>query len=195
MAPALYLLAHGAGAPSSSPWMKAWARRLARHGKVKTFDYPYVKKGRRSPDKLPVLLEAHRAALADASKGHRGPRVLIGKSMGGRVGCHLALEEKVQAVVCLGYPLKGMGKAGKVRDEVLLALRTKILFVQGTRDNLCPLDLLAKVRKKMLAKNELFVVEGGNHSLVATKTALKERGITQDDVDEEILSAIVKFVG
>ena len=173
--------------------MKGWARRLAHHGKVETFDYPYMQKGRRSPDKLPVLLQAHREALVRACKGHGGRRVLIGKSMGGRVGCHLALEEKVDAVVCLGYPLKGMGKAGKVRDEVLLALRTKILFVQGTRDNLCPLDLLASVRRKMKAKNELFVVEGGNHSLEVTQTVLKSRGVTQQDVDEEILGKIVKF--
>jgi hypothetical protein len=191
----LYLLAHGAGAPSSSAWMKDWARRLARHGTVTTFDYPYMQKGRRAPDRLPVLLEAHGQALASASKGHRGPRVLIGKSMGGRVGCHLALEESVDAVVCLGYPLKGMAKNAKLRDEVLLALKTKTLFVQGTRDNLCPLDLLAEVRRKMKAKNSLFVVEGGNHSLLVTKTALAERGMSQDDVDEEILNAIVAFVG
>ena len=34
-----------------------------------------------------------------------GPVVLIGKSMGSRIGCHLALEEDVAALVCLGYPL------------------------------------------------------------------------------------------
>jgi predicted alpha/beta-hydrolase family hydrolase len=194
MASPLFLLAHGAGAPSSSPWMKNWARLLGRHGKVKAFDYPYMKLGRRAPDKLQVLIEAHRRALDLASKGHRGPRVLIGKSMGSRVGCHLALEEKVDGVVCLGYPLKGMGKAGKLRDEVLLALETQILFVQGTRDNLCPLDVLAEVRNKMSAASELFVVDAGNHSLAVTKTALAARGITQADVDEEILEAIVRFV-
>ncbi len=114
--------------------------------------------------------------------------------MGGRVGCHVALEEKVDRVICLGYPLKGMGKKASLRDEVLLALATPILFVQGTRDSLCPLDLLDTVRKKMKANNVLFVVESGNHSLQATKTHLRETGRTQDDIDTDIVGAIEAFV-
>ena len=84
--------------------------------------------------------------------------------MGGRVGCHVALEEKVAGVICLGYPLQS-GATGAMRDEVLLALRTPILFVQGSRDALCPLDKLAAVRARMTAPSTLLVVEGGNHSL------------------------------
>ena len=84
--------------------------------------------------------------------------------MGSRIGCHLANQEAVTGLVCLGYPLVAAG-TGAVRDEVLLALSTPILFVQGTRDPLGPLDQLASVRSKMRSRNELHVVEGGNHSL------------------------------
>ena len=35
--------------------------------------------------------------------------LLIGKSMGGRIGCHVSLEEKVNGLVCFGYPLVAMG--------------------------------------------------------------------------------------
>lgn len=194
MARPLFVFAHGAGAGSGSPWMQSWAERLRSLGKVTLFDYPYMRQGRRSPDRLPKLIEAHREALGSARRGHRGRVVLIGKSMGSRVGCHLALEERVDALVCLGYPLKGSGKTGAVRDEVLLALQTRILFVQGTRDPLCPLDLLATVRRRMKAENELHVVESGNHSLLATKTELKAKHETQDDVDERILAAIADFL-
>ena len=74
--------------------------------------------------------------------------------MGGRVGCHVALEETVAGVICLGYPLQS-GATGAMRDEVLLALRTPILFVQGSRDALCPLDKLAAVRARMTAPSTL----------------------------------------
>ncbi|HEX8310577.1 MAG TPA: hypothetical protein VF614_04610 [Chthoniobacteraceae bacterium] len=47
----------------------------------------------------------------------------------------------------------------------------------------------------MSATNELYVVEGGDHSLLATKTQLKASGETQDDVDQRILLTIEKFVG
>ena len=106
-------------------------------GDVVAFDYPYMRAGRKAPDRLPVLIDAHRAVLAKAQARAKGPVFLIGKSMGGRVGCHLALEEPVAGVICLGYPLQS-GATGAMRDEVLLALRTPILFVQGSRDALCP---------------------------------------------------------
>ena len=69
--------------------------------------------------------------------------------MGGRVGCHVALVDPVQAVICFGYPLCGAGDRTKLRDQVLLELKVPILFVQGTRDPLCPLELLEDVRKRM----------------------------------------------
>ena len=157
------------------------------------FDYPYMVAGRRTPDSLPKLIEAHRAALARARTAHAGPLILIGKSMGSRVGCHLALEETVAGLVCLGYPLKAAGKSGKIRDEVLLALRTPVLFVQGTRDALCPLDLLAQVRARMQTKSELEVVDSGDHSLLATKGHLSAAGLKQEDVDARVLAAIDAF--
>lgn len=190
----LFVFAPGAGAPSTSPWMDRWARRLGQLGSVVRFDYPYQREKRRSPDRLPKLLEAHREALRSARRGRRGPVFLVGKSMGSRVGCHLAAEEPVDGLICLGYPLKGAGKQAKIRDEVLLQLETPILFVQGTRDPLCPLDLLKAVRRRMNAPSALFVVEGGNHSLELTKTELEKRGETQDDVDDRILSAIAELV-
>jgi uncharacterized protein len=194
MTTAVFVFAHGAGAPSSHPWMQGWAKKLATLGKVFPFDYPYMEERRKRPDPLPVLVAAHRAALMEARKSHDGSVVLIGKSMGGRIGCHLALEEEVTAVICLGYPLCGAGNPGKMRDAVLLESTQPILFVQGTRDSLCPLDLLESVRQKMKAPNQLYVVEGGDHSLTVTKGQLKANGETQEDVDARILEKIQEFV-
>jgi predicted alpha/beta-hydrolase family hydrolase len=195
----LFLFAPGAGAPSSHPWMQQWRKRLATIGPVVVFDYPYMRENRKRPDPLPQLIATHREALAEAREKIRERRsdvttILIGKSMGGRIGCHLALEGEVDALVCLGYPLCAMGNRTKLRDEVLRSLRTPILFAQGTRDPLCPLDLLERVRAKMEAPNLLHIVEGGDHSLRVTKQQLLVAGETQDDVDLRILEAIRKFV-
>ena len=190
----LLLFAPGAGAPSSHPWMQRWAALLSRIGIVRTLDYGYMRAGRRRPDRLPELIAAHREALRAARQEHGGPVVLIGKSMGGRIGCHVALEEAVAALVSFGYPLCGGGDPAKLRDTVLRELRTPILFVQGTRDPLCPLDLLGRVRTEMFVPNELHVVEAGDHSLLVTKTHLKLAAETQEVVDERILLAIEKFI-
>jgi predicted alpha/beta-hydrolase family hydrolase len=191
----LFLFAPGAGAPSSHPWMQNWKERLSKIGDVDPFDYDYMREGRKRPDPLPRLIAAHREALLKAREKHRGARTfLIGKSMGGRVGCHVSLEEKVDGLICLGYPLCAMGDRSKLRDEVLRALTTPILFVQGTRDSLCPLDLLERVRAEMKAPNFLYTVEGGDHSLRVPKRQLQATSKTQEDIDQQILKAIEGFV-
>ena len=190
----LLLFAPGAGAPSTHSWMRRWADLLSQIGVVRTLDYAYMREGRKRPDRLPELIAAHHDALSQARESHPGPVVLIGKSMGSRIGCHVSLEERVPALVCLGYPLCGMGDPTKLRDKVLRGLRTPVLFVQGTRDPLCPLELLEQVRADMAAPNELFVVEGGDHSLGVAKKQLKAAGESQEVVEERILAAIRNFV-
>ena len=175
--------------------MQNWKRRLSEISEVDTFDYDYMRAGRKRPDPLPQLIAAHRKALQAAREKHQPDSTfLIGKSMGGRIGCHVSLEEKVDGLVCLGYPLCAMGDRTKLRDKVLRALTTPILFVQGTRDALCPLDLLERVRVEMKAPNFLHVVEGGDHSLRVPKRQLKAMGETQEDVDQRILMSIADFV-
>lgn len=187
-----FLFAPGAGAPSTSAWMVGWRARLETLGDVATFDYPYMRAGRRMPDRLPALLAAHLEALAAARARASGPIFLAGKSMGGRVGCHLALEEQVAGVICFGFPLRSM--SGTLRDEVLVALRTRTLLLQGSRDELCPLELLADVRARMTAPTTLLVVEGGDHSLVLSADVRKAAGTTQAESDARLLAAIEAFV-
>lgn len=175
--------------------MRGWQARLGELGEVTPFDYPYMSAGKKRPDRLPVLLDAHRTAIRQATGD--GPLVLAGKSMGGRIGCHVAssddeLGRSVRAVVCFGYPLRS--QSGKLRDEVLLALRAPVLFIQGTRDALCPLDELNRARERMRAKSVLEVVQGGDHSLQLTKTELSKAKETQSDVDGRISESIRRFL-
>jgi hypothetical protein len=193
------LFAPGAGAPSSSRWMVAWRKRLATLGEVAAFDYPYMLAGRRSPDRAPALIAAHREALAHAVAGAASPPpavFLIGKSMGGRIGCHLAADDPghpIAGLICLGYPLRS-ASSGALRDQVLLALRTPILFVQGTRDPLCLLDELAEVRARMTAPQDIYVVQGGDHSLELSAAQRKATGETQADSDARVLDRIGRFI-
>jgi uncharacterized protein len=204
--------------------MRAWRDRLAAVATVEAFDYPYAREGRRTPDRLPALVAAHRAAVAAALEKHgrHPPLVLAGKSMGGRVGCHLAVALAREAgeaaraasagradsggttsagaplvvpaaLLCFGYPLVA-ARGGRRRDQVLLELATPILFVQGSRDPLCPLDDLATVRARMSAPSEILVVEGGDHSLGLRKRDTLATGRSQSEVDDAILSAVRGFL-
>ena len=174
--------------------MKRYAQYLSKFGHVRSFDYPYMMAGKKRPDPPQVLIEAHRSELLSAKKQWGPHVVLAGKSMGGRIGCHLALEEEVLGVLCFGYPLNGMGKSGALRDQVLFDLKVPACFVQGTRDTLCPLDLMKATLERRQGRSVLHVVESGDHSLVPTRTYLKETGITQEEQETETMLAVEKFL-
>jgi predicted alpha/beta-hydrolase family hydrolase len=187
-----FVFAHGAGAPSTSPWMRRWREHLQTIGHVVAFDYPYMQARRKMPDRMPALVEAHRAVLQKVrAEAGDAPIFLAGKSMGSRVGCHLSLEEKVAGLVCIGYPLVS-GSSGALRDEVLVALRTPILFVQGTHDDLCPLPKLEDVRARMTAPNWIYVAQDANHSIELP--SVKRTPVLQEDLEYSAVDAVRRFV-
>jgi uncharacterized protein len=151
---------------------------------------------RHEPDPLKALVQAHRDAIDDAKKD--GEKVvLIGKSMGSRVSCHVSLEEgvKVDGIVCLGYPLQAQGRRVRgTRDEVLRELKSPVMFVQGTRDRMCPIRSLDEIRQDIEVPNYIHVVEGGDHSLIVRKTSLEESGKKQEDLDKAAIDAIKAFL-
>lgn len=195
----LVVFAHGAGAPSTSDWMSRWKEMLGQvleAVEVITFDYPYISVGkRRAPPKAEKLVEYHCGIVKDAVDKYPGhPLILIGKSMGSRVSCMVAGEEGINAsgIICLGYPLKGMN--GSIRDEILLQLTVPVMFVQGSKDSLCPLDKLSAVRKKMSSINDLHEVDGGDHSFKIGKKHLSSTGSTQEEAEGQACKAIAEFV-
>lgn len=195
----LLVFAHGAGAPSTSEWMMRWKNMLASATgavEVVTFDYPYCSGGKRgAPPKAEKLVDAHVDEVKKAVTNYPGhPLVLVGKSMGSRVSCMVAEREDIDAsaVICLGYPLKGVN--GAIRDETLLQLSVPVMFVQGSKDGLCPLQKLEAVRKKMTVANELYVIDGGDHSLKIGKRHLKTKGENQVEVEMQALMSIQSFL-
>ncbi|KAB1215473.1 KAT8 regulatory NSL complex subunit 3 [Morella rubra] len=193
------VFAHGAGAPSSSDWMIRWKDMLGKAlnaVEVVTFDYPYISGGKRkAPPKAEKLVEFHSDIVKKTVAKYPGhPLILAGKSMGSRVSCMIACNENISAsaIVCLGYPLKGMN--GALRDQTLLQVTVPIMFVQGSKDTLCPVEKLEAVRKKMKSLIGLHVIDGGDHSFKIAKKHLQTKGSTQDEAEDLAVQAIAAFV-
>ena len=53
---------------------------------------------------------------------------------------------------------------------------------------------MEEVRQKMRAPNTLYVVEGGDHSLMVSKRQLELDNDTQESVEKRILETIARFV-
>jgi len=165
------LLAHGAGAGHESAFLAALERALAaQRFEILSFHYPYMTRmrregGRRPPDRMPVLEAAHERALAELSSLRPDRRaLLIGKSMGGRVGSQIAAKgAPVRGLVLVGYPLHPAKRPEKERSEHFRALAQPALFLSGTRDALCDLTRLRRALATYGGQATLEMIEGADH--------------------------------
>ena len=142
-APATIVLSHGAGAPMDTPYMTSTAEGLAASGlRVVRFEFTYMAKRRedgkrRGPDRMPALL-AQWTEILDTLDPWQSPLFIGGKSMGGRSAATFAAESdhlnRLDGVICLGYPFHPPGKPEKTRLEPLHAATQPTLVVQGERD-------------------------------------------------------------
>jgi predicted alpha/beta-hydrolase family hydrolase len=142
---ACLVLAHGAGAGMRHSFMQAVADGLAAR-KVATlrFQFPYMERGSKRPDRPALAHATIRAAVASAASCAL-PLFAGGKSFGGRMTSQAQAETPLPAVrglVLLGFPLHPANKPSDDRARHLAAVRIPILFVQGTRDALADMGLL-----------------------------------------------------
>jgi predicted alpha/beta-hydrolase family hydrolase len=194
---ATLILAHGAGAPQTHPFMTDMARRIARRGiDVVTFNFLYTEQGRKLPDRSDLLEACWRAAIASvrARGGPRTERLFCGgKSMGGRIASNVAAAGGglvIAGLVFLGYPLHPPNKPKARRDEHLAAVPFPMLFVQGSRDALGDAREMRALVKR-LPSAELHVVQGGDHSLALPK---RDGAEVQDEALDAAADAIAEFV-
>jgi predicted alpha/beta-hydrolase family hydrolase len=167
------VLAHGAGAGQTHPWMQRVVRAFAEHGVTAlTFNFPYMDAGRSAPDRAP-LLESHYAKVwRDLSARADGPLFAGGKSMGGRIASQVAaaggFAPAPAGLVFFGYPLHPPNQPLKRRDEHLPRVAAPMLFVHGTRDPFgTPEEMQALTAN--LPEATLHLIDGGDHSLVVKR--------------------------
>src|SRR2546421_4750582 len=96
----LLVLAHGAGAGMSHPFMTKLAEELASVGVATLrYQFPYMEERRRVPDKPAMLTASVRAAVRAAAEAAPGlPLLAGGKSMGGRMSSQAAAEGPLEGV-------------------------------------------------------------------------------------------------
>lgn len=191
------LLAHGAGAGMETPLLDAVAGGLAASGlAVLRFRYPYMQRAtvegsHRPPDRRPELEAAHRGALDELRRRVPGVPVLLGgKSLGGRVASLLAADGlDCAGLFFLGYPLHPAGRPERLRSDHFPALRPPLLFLQGTRDPLCDLDLLEREFGKLPRPPELERIEGADHGFDLPRRT----GRRASEVHADLVASILRW--
>ena len=195
------VLAHGANNDLNHPLLAAVAGHLADAGTatVLRFNFPYMERGSKSPDPPARLEAAFRRAhdvLIDDQVCPPGPVFLGGKSLGARIAAELVSRHHegegllAAGLVFLGYPLHAPGRKDRLRLEPLRRIDVPSLFLCGTRDPLCDLDLLRPVVERLDHPGTIVVVEGGDHSLEPRRS--DER--TAEDVRGFVAHAVETFI-
>ncbi|MFT4647194.1 MAG: putative alpha/beta-hydrolase family hydrolase [Glaciecola sp.] len=194
----VFLLAHGAGLDMSSDFMAYIAQGLAAAGfPVMRFNYAYSERmdrggNRRPPDRRPMLEAVHRGALEFLRRRYPDARVVLaGKSMGGRMASYLTAEGvDAAALCCFGYPLYPPGKPEKLRSEHFPTIAQPALFLQGTRDTLCDLELLKPALETYGGQSTLEIIEGADHGF----RVLKKLNLSDEEVQDDLVQRTVKWV-
>lgn len=195
------VLAHGANNDLSHPLLVAVATYLAQTGAacVLRFNFPYAERGASTPDRPAVLEAAFRRAydaLVDDEACPPGCVFLGGKSLGARVAAELVSRRhdgdglSASGLVLLGYPLHAPGRKDRLRLEPLRHIDVPSLFVEGTRDPFCDLDLLRPVIAELDMPATLHVVEGGGHSFELPRSSSR----TLDDVHHDVAVTVAQFI-
>ena len=198
------VVAHGAGAGMSHPFLVATATGLAARGiDAVTFNFPYMEgKGRSAPNPAPQLEACYRSLIATlAERGWlEGRRLVIGgKSMGGRMATMVAaaadadtapVAHPIAGVVALGYPLHPPGQPQKLRVAHFATLQTPLLVVQGTRDTFGGPHELAPHLAPLGPRATIHPIARGDHSF---KVSGLPKGTSAGAVLDGILDTVAAW--
>ena len=192
---ACYVLAHGAGAGMTHPFMAAVAAELAARGiATLRYQFPSMERGAKRPDPPPLAQATVRAAAAAALRLRPDlPLIAGGKSFGGRMTSQAQAKaplQNVRGLAFLGFPLHPAGRPSQERADHLFEVRLPMLFLQGTRDTLAQLDQLKPLCKKLGRRATLKLFADADHSFhVPAWTGRKDA-----EVRSQVLDALAAWI-
>jgi predicted alpha/beta-hydrolase family hydrolase len=192
---ACYVLAHGAGAGMTHPFIAAIADGLSEHGiATLRFQFPYMEQRSKRPDAPKLAQATVRAAVAEASRlVPRLPLVAGGRSFGGRMTSQAQAASPlpgVRGLAFLGFPLHAAGSPSKERAAHLFEVKIPMLFLQGTRDALADIGLMRKLVRELGKRASLVSIKNGDHSFHGPART----GWNDADVRIEMLHALAKWI-
>jgi len=186
---ACYVLAHGAGAGMTHPFMAAMAHGLADRGIASLrYQFPYMERGSKRPDAQKIAHATVRAAVTEARRRLSDlPLFAGGKSFGGRMTSQAQAASPlpgVRGIVFLGFPLHPVGRPSDERAAHLFEVRLPMLFLQGTRDALADMPLVQALAEHLGARATLRLFQNADHSFhVPASTGRKDAEVKSELLD------------
>ena len=188
-------LAHGAGAGMHHSFMVTLAQLLAEQGIVTMrFNFPFAENKKGRPDTPAVAHQTIEATIVKTQKLFPDLSLFVaGKSFGGRMTSQYLSAHphpEIKGMIFYGFPLHPPGKPSTERAEHLKEVKTPMLFLQGTKDELATWNLIESVCSSLKLAT-LIKIEGANHAFKAGKQNILQllAGTTKDWVEKMIKKA------
>ena len=196
---AAFVLAHGAGAGMTHPFMEQLAAGLAERGiATLRYQFPYMERGSKRPDLPAVAQAAVRAAVAEAVARWPGlPLVAGGKSFGARMTSQAQATAPlpgVRGLVFVGFPLHPADQPGTKRADHLAGVRCPMLFLQGTRDELAEVPLLRSVLARLGERAAVEWFEHADHSFHVRASDVKAGAPNDAQVMHALLDTTAAWI-
>lgn len=209
------VLTHGAGGNAQAPLLRALAEAFCAAGftvlrcdlpyrQVRSFGPPGPGEAARDRAGLQNAVAALQSALGapllpdvarsgDFPQRHHsasGKIFLAGHSYGGRQSSMLCAEQPnlVPGLLLLSYPLHPPRRPEQQRTQHLPDLRTRALFVHGTRDPFGSIAELEQAIKMIPVTTKLLPIEGAGHDLGFKGKARNE------ELPNQVVSEFTKLV-
>jgi len=188
-APACFVLAHGAGAGMTHPFMVAVAASLTERGiATLRYQFPYMEQQSKRPDPPKLAHATVRAAVTHAARLMPGvPLFAGGKSYGGRMTSQAQAVSPlpgVRGLAFLGFPLHPAGKPSDERAAHLFDVAIPMLLLQGTRDALADLTLLEPLLQRIGPRATLHTFRDADHSFhVPARSGRKDAEVMAELLD------------
>ncbi len=188
-------LAHGATRDHTDPVIESLHTELTeRRYLTLRFNFPFAEAQKRRPDPIQVLRRTFRAAIEALSRDPTASPAhlfLGGIGLGAQVAADLAGSRvPIDGLFLLGFPLHPQGKLDEVKAEELFRVSSPVLFLQGSRDRRCDLDVLRRTLARVGAPSTLRISAGADHQF----NVLKKSGRTADEVREELVNSIDSWI-
>lgn len=192
---ACLVLAHGAGAGMTHPFMaNAAAELAAREIATVRYQFPYIERGSRRPDPPRIAHATVRAAVDEAQRALSGvPLFAGGKSFGGRMTSQAQAASplpSVRGLAFLGFPLHPSGKPSDDRASHLFDVHIPMLFLQGTRDTLADPELMAKLVENLGPRATLKMFADADHSFHVPARS----GRSDSEVQAQVFDALAEWL-
>jgi predicted alpha/beta-hydrolase family hydrolase len=192
---ACYVLAHGAGAGMTHPFLAAVAAELAeRDIATLRYQFPYMEQRLKRPDPPALAQATVRAAVGEADRRVPGlPLLAGGKSFGARMTSQAQAASPlpgVRGLIFLGFPLHPAGRPSAERGKHLFDVLVPMLFLQGTRDTLAELELLRPLVERLGERATLRLFGEADHSFHVPARS----GRRDPEVRREMLDALAAWI-